>query len=76
MPYVEFTTNLGTRDADSLGLDYTKCTKGETLLVSDEVAEKVCSALTLAQKTHGGSFAKRVGIKKADLEKLTAPEKK
>lgn len=41
MPKVKFNVNLGSRDAEPLGLDYTKCLVGKELNVSNEVAEKL-----------------------------------
>lgn len=36
---VQFTRNLGSRDANNLGLDSTKCTDGSTVDVSDDAAQ-------------------------------------
>ena len=38
---VKFRTNLGSRDAGQLGLDYTACLVGEEVEVGDKTAEKL-----------------------------------
>lgn len=36
---VKFLVNIGSRDAGQLGLDYTKCSAGSELSVSDDAAD-------------------------------------
>lgn len=38
---VRFRTNLGSRDADALGLDFTKCQVGSEIETSVQVAERL-----------------------------------
>jgi hypothetical protein len=38
---VKFTTNVGSNDANPLGLDFKKCTEGALLEVRDETAERL-----------------------------------
>jgi hypothetical protein len=41
---VTFKINLGSRDADRLGLDYSKCRRGDCLDLTDELGEKLCKS--------------------------------
>lgn len=70
---VRFGINLGSRDAQKLGLDYTKCTKGSVHNFSDAEIKAI--------RDRVGEFSvvaadKRSEPSDTDLEKLTAPDKK
>lgn len=84
MPKVKFCSSLGSRDAQLLGLDHTKCVKGAYVDVSSaqlETLGKMFSGLVMdetAGRAEDKADAKAEADRKAteELEKLTAPEKK
>jgi hypothetical protein len=61
---IVFKMNLGSRDAESKGLDFAKCTKGSELHVSDDVGAWLVSrgvASESGRQVHGVSPSPAIG---------------
>jgi hypothetical protein len=74
---VRFATNIGSRHAQQLGLDLANCKEGDTVDLPESKVEEiraVCGPASII----GVSSRKEAKAEpsEADLEKLTAPEKK
>ena len=76
---VRFRTNLGTRDANRLGLDSEKCTVGSEVAVSESVAEVVVReglAEKLAEKKSVKAVPPKAVVSKPKTPEIGKPEEK
>lgn len=63
--FVEFITNLGSRDAQRFNLDYTQCTKGAVIEVENTLGDSLCrkddNGMTFAKPAEAPKKVKAIG---------------